>query len=279
MTYVADVIPRCTRARCAVRTEHWVTPSLAGRGHMAGDRRLHPGDRPGPGLDAVATELIRLRGARQHECRLCKSRRNLTAINAGADDATFEAVDHYADSALARPDQGRAGVHGRDDLAAGVDRRRRRSPRSAPTSPPPKRSRSRSTSPATSAQQDPGVAGLGRAGRERGHRAVRHGRRRNPDVRPRTDAGRDAGAELVAERRRSRSFVRTGRGAQASGAGCGCRGRRAAWGRAGSARSVIRSVPDCVFGKAITSRMFSSPARIATRRSMPNANPPCGGAP
>jgi hypothetical protein len=51
-------------------------------------------------LDPVATELVRLRGARQHECRLCKSRRNATAIREGADEATFEAVDHYADSDL-----------------------------------------------------------------------------------------------------------------------------------------------------------------------------------
>ncbi len=42
---------------------------------------------------------------------------------------------------------------------------------------------------------------------------------------------------------------------------------------------VIGSMPDCVFGKAMTSRMFSSPARIATRRSMPKAKPPWGGAP
>ena len=42
---------------------------------------------------------------------------------------------------------------------------------------------------------------------------------------------------------------------------------------------VMGSVPDCGLGKAMTSRMFSSPARMATRRSMPNANPPWGGAP
>ena len=42
---------------------------------------------------------------------------------------------------------------------------------------------------------------------------------------------------------------------------------------------VIRSVPDCVFGKAITSLMLSSPRKIATSRSMPNAKPACGGAP
>ena len=51
-------------------------------------------------LDAVATELIRVRGARQHECRLCKSRRSVAALDAGADEEVFEAVDAYADSDL-----------------------------------------------------------------------------------------------------------------------------------------------------------------------------------
>ena len=51
-------------------------------------------------LDPVLTELVRLRGARQHECRLCASRRSVAAIDAGADDATFAAVDGYADSDL-----------------------------------------------------------------------------------------------------------------------------------------------------------------------------------
>lgn len=51
-------------------------------------------------LDPVTTELVRLRGARQHECRLCKSRRSVAAIEQGADEATFDAVDHYADSDL-----------------------------------------------------------------------------------------------------------------------------------------------------------------------------------
>ena len=51
-------------------------------------------------LDPVTTELVRLRGARQHECRLCKSRRSVAAIEQGADEGTFDAVDHYADSDL-----------------------------------------------------------------------------------------------------------------------------------------------------------------------------------
>jgi hypothetical protein len=51
-------------------------------------------------LDPVLTELVRLRGARQHECRLCKSRRSVAAIDAGADESTFAAVDDFAHSDL-----------------------------------------------------------------------------------------------------------------------------------------------------------------------------------
>jgi alkylhydroperoxidase family enzyme len=59
-------------------------------------------------LDPVVTELVRLRGARQHECRVCKSRRSADAIGAGAGDDTFAAVDHYAESDL--PDATKAAL-------------------------------------------------------------------------------------------------------------------------------------------------------------------------
>ena len=36
---------------------------------------------------------------------------------------------------------------------------------------------------------------------------------------------------------------------------------------------------DCVFGKAITSRIELDPVINITKRSSPNAKPPCGGAP
>jgi AhpD family alkylhydroperoxidase len=52
------------------------------------------------GLDPVLTELVRLRGARQHQCRMCQSLRAHSALAAGADDAAFAAVDHYANSDL-----------------------------------------------------------------------------------------------------------------------------------------------------------------------------------
>jgi alkylhydroperoxidase family enzyme len=51
-------------------------------------------------LDPVLTEQVRLRGARQHGCRICSSRRSVAALDAGADETVFDAVDHHADSDL-----------------------------------------------------------------------------------------------------------------------------------------------------------------------------------
>src|SRR3989441_860991 len=47
----------------------------------------------------------------------------------------------------------------------------------------------------------------------------------------------------------------------------------------GDGAGVSRSCARCVLGNAMTSRMESVPAIIATMRSKPNAMPPCGGAP
>jgi alkylhydroperoxidase family enzyme len=51
-------------------------------------------------VDVVTRELVRLRGARQHQCRLCQSLRSRSAIAAGADDTMFAAVDHPDGSVL-----------------------------------------------------------------------------------------------------------------------------------------------------------------------------------
>ncbi|MFL6062429.1 MAG: carboxymuconolactone decarboxylase family protein [Marmoricola sp.] len=51
-------------------------------------------------LDPTLTELVRLRGARLHDCAVCKSRRSQDAIEAGADEALFAAVDRWPDSDL-----------------------------------------------------------------------------------------------------------------------------------------------------------------------------------
>ena len=49
--------------------------------------------------------------------------------------------------------------------------------------------------------------------------------------------------------------------------------------RASTAPRASGRCPDCVLGKAMTSRMFVWWASRAAQRSMPRAIPPCGGAP
>ncbi len=52
-------------------------------------------------IDPVTTELVRLRGARQHNCRLCQSTRSVRALEAGADETLFDTTERYEDSDLA----------------------------------------------------------------------------------------------------------------------------------------------------------------------------------
>jgi alkylhydroperoxidase family enzyme len=51
-------------------------------------------------LDMVTTEVVRLRGARRHNCRICQSTRSVKALDAGADESMFDKIDHYESSDL-----------------------------------------------------------------------------------------------------------------------------------------------------------------------------------
>ena len=51
-------------------------------------------------LDPLTTEIVRLRGARAHNCRLCKSLRNVRAANDGTDETVYDQIDHYETSEL-----------------------------------------------------------------------------------------------------------------------------------------------------------------------------------
>lgn len=52
-------------------------------------------------LDAVTTELVRLRCARQHDCRICQTLRLADAADRGLDEGMAGKVDHYERSDLA----------------------------------------------------------------------------------------------------------------------------------------------------------------------------------
>ncbi len=56
-------------------------------------------------LDPLTTEIVRLRGARAHNCRLCKSLRNVRAANDGADEAVYDQIEHYQSSTLSQRHQ------------------------------------------------------------------------------------------------------------------------------------------------------------------------------
>lgn len=51
-------------------------------------------------LDPILSEMVRLRGASAHNCRLCKTLRSRTALVAGATENDFAAIDDYATSEL-----------------------------------------------------------------------------------------------------------------------------------------------------------------------------------
>ncbi|MGV0791160.1 carboxymuconolactone decarboxylase family protein [Mycolicibacterium sp. XJ1819] len=46
-------------------------------------------------LDPVTTEIVRLRGATQHNCRLCKSRRESSALDAGGSEDLYGQIERY----------------------------------------------------------------------------------------------------------------------------------------------------------------------------------------
>ena len=51
-------------------------------------------------LDPVTAEVVRLRGAAQHNCRLCKSRREGTALDAGGSETLYDDIERFEASEL-----------------------------------------------------------------------------------------------------------------------------------------------------------------------------------
>lgn len=112
MVWIADVAPRLRTALDAV----------FGPSEWGAERRVPVADLWGviesfmatvarlDHLDATTTELVRLRGARQHSCRICTSRRSAAALEAGADEAMFDAIDDHATSDLPAPARAALGL-------------------------------------------------------------------------------------------------------------------------------------------------------------------------
>jgi alkylhydroperoxidase family enzyme len=104
--YIADFVPRVRAGLEAlgVGSEYlgWVN------GPIAWDHTTEPSDLvfndflPAVArmraLDPVTAELVRLRGAAQHKCRLCKSLRETTALEAGGSETLYGDIERYEDS-------------------------------------------------------------------------------------------------------------------------------------------------------------------------------------
>lgn len=51
-------------------------------------------------LDPVTSELVRLRGAAQHNCRVCKSLREVSALDAGGSETLYGEIERFDTSVL-----------------------------------------------------------------------------------------------------------------------------------------------------------------------------------
>lgn len=103
MIFVADFVPRVWAAFEAlglrrhgnggdVEWDHESDPTDALlNGFLPAVARLR-------GLDPVTTEVVRLRGATAHNCRLCKSRRETTALDAGGSEDLYSDIEQYESS-------------------------------------------------------------------------------------------------------------------------------------------------------------------------------------
>ena len=103
LIFVADFVPRVKAGLGALGFTPVVDP-------VVWDRDTDPVDlvlnqfAPTVGalraLDPVTTEVVRLRGAVQHNCRLCKSRREGAALDAGGTESMYADIEHYETSSL-----------------------------------------------------------------------------------------------------------------------------------------------------------------------------------
>ncbi len=102
-TYLADFVPRVWAGLAALGIERAQDP-------MVWDHTTDPSDQlfnhflPGVArlreLDALTSEVVRLRGAAQHNCRLCKSLRETTALDAGGSETLYRDIEHFETSSM-----------------------------------------------------------------------------------------------------------------------------------------------------------------------------------
>ena len=99
LTYIADYLPRVRAGLEALGLSvPWTDAVVWDHESDLSDvlfNRFLPGVARLRALDPVTTEVVRLRGATQHNCRLCKSRREVNALDAGGSESLYEQIEVY----------------------------------------------------------------------------------------------------------------------------------------------------------------------------------------
>jgi alkylhydroperoxidase family enzyme len=104
LLYVADYHYRLTRVWSQIFGITASTGSVAGRPSLWDSlQSLFSTVARMQQLDPLMTELVRLRGARAHKCRLCQSLRSVRAVELGATEETYRSLDQFEASDL--PDE------------------------------------------------------------------------------------------------------------------------------------------------------------------------------
>ncbi len=102
LTYIADYLPRVRAGLEALDLPvPWTDAVVWDHDSDLGDvlfNQFLPDVARLRALDPVTTEIVRLRGAAQHNCRLCKSRREGRALDAGGSESLYEQIEAYETS-------------------------------------------------------------------------------------------------------------------------------------------------------------------------------------
>ena len=103
LIFVADFVPRVRAGLAALGFAPVVEPVVWDRDTDPLDLLLNqfaPTVGALRALDPVTTEVVRLRGAVAHNCRLCKSLREEAALDAGGSESLYSDIELYESSAL-----------------------------------------------------------------------------------------------------------------------------------------------------------------------------------
>lgn len=103
LIYIADFLPRVRAGLEALALPvPWSDAVVWDHDSDLGDvlfNHFQPGVARLPEIDPVTTEIVRLRGATQHDCRLCKSRREGSALDAGGSESLYQQIEVFETSA------------------------------------------------------------------------------------------------------------------------------------------------------------------------------------